>query len=136
LRTGSRSVQRGQNPCYATFWITLDLVLPDANDPPSCPPQSLKIPKVAYPVSLDFALPLFGKFQTPRRESPSVPEIALDEYHDLGLPEHDVRPPPQIAGMLVEGKTRLPQQLCNDALRVLYPSRGCATSMRSASPGS
>lgn len=81
--------------------IILDLMLPDSNDDPTHASQAPMVPRISLAGGLDFGFPFLGKFILPLRKPPTVPEVAVNKHRDLDIPENEVRPAWQVAGMAV-----------------------------------
>jgi hypothetical protein len=82
-RTSSASVSDSSNDAfYTAVYVSLDVVLPHANDAPTHTPQSVTVATVTRTVCVDFQLPKIRKRAAPLRKSIAMPEVAVYEYSD------------------------------------------------------
>jgi hypothetical protein len=77
----------------------LDLVLPNPDDLPTHAFEQPVVEAVATPVRRDLEFPFLGKLVPPLTEIPPMPEVAVDEDHDLAFSEHEIRPAREVSCM-------------------------------------
>ena len=77
--------------------LLTNLVLPNADDLPSPPPQQAKVPLIASTVCIQLGAPESGEGVLPGRETPAVPKVAIHENCDTLCSKHYVRTPGQSA---------------------------------------
>jgi len=82
--------------------VLFNLMLPNTDDLPAQPTEPPEVPLVPRTVVRDFDLPLGRELLLPKRESPAMPEVAVDEDSNLGLSEDQVRPSRQVRRMGLE----------------------------------
>lgn len=85
-------------------------MLPDADDPPSGSSEATEISCVSLPCRLDLGLPGLGHLVAPSRETPAVPEVAIDEHGKALFPKYKVRTARQIGCMGFPREAGLGQQ--------------------------
>jgi hypothetical protein len=90
--------------------VLLDLVLPNANHPPTQFPQFGKVALVPPSIDFDFHSPKFGETFAPPRESVPVPKIAINENDYACVREHDIRTAGKCAHMLSKTPTASEQR--------------------------
>src|SRR5689334_15820282 len=85
-----------RNPMQAFGQVALDAMLPNSHHCPTKKAQARKISAVALPCIADLSPPKCGQFVFPQRESPSMPEIAVDKDGDSALPKNEIGPARQV----------------------------------------
>src|SRR3989442_1746561 len=63
---------------------------PNADDGPARRPQTTEVSKIAGTIRMEFFTPERTQFMLPCRQSPSMPEIAVNEKSNFFASEHDV----------------------------------------------
>jgi len=69
-----------ENTPKGTFEISMYLMFPQANHLPTLPSETTVVPAIPTPVGLDLGFPDLGQLCFPQRESPSMPEVTINEY--------------------------------------------------------
>jgi hypothetical protein len=70
----------------------------------------------------NLGFPGFGQLVRPLWESPSMPEVTIDEYGDSFIPEHEIWPAGQIAGLGLVPPTCHIEGFCDKPLGPRIPS--------------
>lgn len=74
------------------------------------------ISRIPGPSCGNLGFPGFGELVCPLGESPSMPEVTIDEYGDSFIPEHEIWPAGQIAGLGLVPPTSHIEGFCNKPL--------------------
>ena len=106
------SARRGMNPARrqlhnpddARLKALLDVVLPESDDLPTLPPQSLKVSLVSSTVIRDLVAPERRQSMRPLGESVTVPKVAVYEHNESVASEDKIRTSRQLAHMRTEPK--------------------------------
>lgn len=76
---------------HTTRKISLDLMFPQSDNPPSLPSEVAEIAGVTLSVGLNLRLPGYSKLVAPLWEAIAVPEVTIDEDREALPAEYDVR---------------------------------------------
>ena len=79
-----------------------DLMFPYPQHLPPRLTQEASIVIISASGRCDFRFPLFGQLHSPSLETPSVPEITVNEDAEGVLPQHEIRPARERADMALE----------------------------------
>src|SRR5262245_11188217 len=88
-------------------------MLPYPDDFPPAALQSPPVAGIALAVGCDLLLPFLRELQSPSREAPPMPEVAIDEYCDAERPKDEIGPAWQITALGLEFCFEAPQNHLN-----------------------
>ena len=89
------------------WWDILFLVFPETQDLPASSAHLAEITLITAARGGDLAAPLLVKLVFPKRESPAVPEVAINEYGESCLRKNQIRLARQLIRMPNERNTRI-----------------------------